>query len=87
MNIQALFKLIQIMIAAGSNPLVVKFVDNMVKGTSTKVDDWVWAVLRTILGGGSINDLSPALEDVQRKYDADPEDAKAPAPAPDLIIA
>ena len=75
-----IFKLIQILIVVGGNPLVQKFVDNMVKGTTTKVDDWVWSALKLFLGGASTDELESTLKDVQTRFDADKSAAKQPAP-------
>lgn len=88
MNMAQVFKLIQLLLAVGGNPLVQKFVDNMVAGTPTKVDDWVWKVLKAVaLGGGSVNELQPALADVQRQYDQDPAAAKDALPEGSFVVA
>lgn len=79
MNLSMLFKLAQVLMTFGNVPLVQKFVDNAVKGTTTQVDDWLWRVLKAFLMGGSINDLEPQMADVQAKYDADKTEAKKPA--------
>lgn len=81
MNLQNVFKLFQVIMSAAGNPLVTKFIDNMVAGTPTKVDDWVWGALRVVLTGGSVNEVVPALDEVQAKYDENPDEAKQPNPA------
>lgn len=80
MNPALIFKIMMWLYLGIKSPLVTKFLDNATKGTTTKVDDWLWAGVKDLLGTYEPNEekLTELLGSVQAKYEADKEAAKQP---------
>lgn len=88
-NLAAIWKLAALAAQAAKNPLVQKFMDNMVKGTPTKIDDWVWSALKVLMGVPAEEatvSLPNKLEEIQAKYDSLTPEEKAEAKQPSTTI-